>query len=428
MALDDQFSIVFEALKQRLRQDLKDEAIFKQAVGGQLRNKKDVFKTDTGIHNMDYGGWFNYFWNEATSPGNTKGRLSEAEMGRIAAVVFPIELKPNRPILPSVPLKPRQEFLQLIESGEDKSPEEILTIMFNAGFEPAQEAEDPDSKFIPNFALAANMVDANNTGYHGRFAFRGEGRSPFTVKTQEGARCRADLDDWIEKANVNAWWHPWKGREGHKKAYFRKGHRDNDFISATSLALKFSTGCAYPMVHLDADLAGPVSSWGVLQRSKATQKGFFIVKCLNNKRQAEEELLAMVSYVYVMDLTGQTVFKTWTLNDYPESGTRSVTMDNMIACVRILRILFPAKAGECFNSIGMNPAFTVHPLNVQLWPSKEQVRARLKCTEQGISGLETHLKSMIAQPFDVNHNGATSDFTYVRPKGGIIAAAYSELH
>jgi len=428
MALDDQFSIVFEALKGRLRDDLKkDVAKFKESVGGQLRGKKDICKTNTTIKDMDYGAWFNYFWNEATNLAN-KSSISQAEMGRIAAVVFPIELRPNRPVLPAIPIEPRPEFLKLVDSGDDKSPEEILDIMFNAGFEQAEEPENPDSKFIPDFALAQNMVTVDKPGYyHGRFAFRGEGRSPFTVQTQNGAVCRADLTDWVDKANINAWWHPWSGREGGKKTYFRKGSRDNDFLTVTSLALQFPTATAYPMVHLGDDLKGPVRSWGVLQQLAALKKGFYIVKCRRRETNTEEDLLAMVSYVYVIDVAGQTVFRTWTLNDYDESGTRSVTMANMIAFVRVLRILLPPKEGECFNSTMMGWAFTVHPLGSQLWPGKEQVRARLKCTDDGIRNLEADLKQMTKDPFDVNHQGKKREFTYERPKGGPIGLAYSTL-
>jgi hypothetical protein len=394
-----------------------EEALYKavyQSVHSASEQKVRMV-TATDAEHLDYGGWFNYFLEEA------KNSLSDSEKGLLFFLAFDFvvadsQLKPSAVPTPMSPL-----LAALVQGAPGALPKAILQHLFSEGFEEAKMI-DAASYFGASFGLSMNMTDPTVVAAGKVFAYRGDSREPNVVRQHGGAKCRVQLDFWRADNNLDALWHPWReNTDITDKMWFRKGSKDNDYFSLNSVAMDFNIACAYPIFRSNEKgpmFKGPVSSWKDDVRSKLAGKNVYISKALNTKTGKQEDVLVDIVniYVYLLDSTlAVAATKGYnTISNYPESGVRNLSLDQILAVVKVFRYHHPPKLEHAFyDSSAADPSITVLPFSWSWFHSERSAQAALGATEEGVKALAAILDGHKRKCFDINHTRLVSvDGTY----------------
>jgi hypothetical protein len=380
--------------------------------------------TTTSNNNLDYGGWFNYFFAEAKSIANRDTEI-ELNFGRVFSLMFDLQVQGGGAsatisFAGNFPLPLSAAFNNMLTTAPGGIPKSILTYLFELGFEEADTTTAGDY-FARGLALKSNMPDAVSVrSSKGEFVFgyRGDTRDVPTVVAQQGAKCRADLDFWRRDAHVTAAWHPWNNAvEDWKKMWYRKGAKDNDYFTLNSMAQHFHISCAYPMFRsfeINQGLLGPVSGWTPLQRAMLTPRKVSVVTVYDRKASQWIEVLRDETRVFACAIASTTtIAKTYELNNYPESAVRNVSLEDMLAWIKVRRYHHPpASAQEHYDSTRTDPSMTVKVLSWGWVRSEDETRASLGCTVDGMKVLSAKLQNLMGKVFDISHTSYKGEASY----------------
>jgi hypothetical protein len=397
----------------------------------------DIYWTGTDGSDLDYGGWFNYFYREALGvsaaiKGEDVSRIvgaKQANFARIFSTVFEVRVtgagNNMLTLAGPLPVNAKVSFRAALTSQPGGVPRDILQYLFEEGFQQANTT-DAANYFSTNLALASNLP--NGAGIRSQkgeyvFGYRGDTRDPQTVKQHKGAKCRAELAFWRQDAHVDASWHPWQGHNSpSQQMWFRKGAKDNDYFTLNSMAKDFHIACAYPMFRsfqIDQSLVGPMSGWNQAKRQLLANKSKLwgnvkIVNVLNRKSGQMEEVPSDDGCIYVCTLTGTTtVARTWELNSYPESGIRNVGLEDMLAYVKIKRYHRPPDSDDQpYDSTHVTPSMTIKILSWAWVRTEEEARATLGCTKDGMKPIIAKLNNLVGTRFDISHTSLCAGSTY----------------
>lgn len=380
-----------------------------------------VCLTNTTNRDLDYAGWFNYFFNEAKQIGKENEEF-QVNIGRIASLLFDLPTVGAgnaAKIAMTLPAALCNGFTTMLASTPSGVPRKILDYLFELGFEEAQTTTAGDY-FSRGIAFKSNMTDtASVRSSKGEFviAYRGDTRDLGQI-IRQGAKCRAELDSWRADAGVNQDWHPWSGlTENWKKMWFRIGAKDNDYFTLNSLAKHFHISCAYPMFRsfeIDQRLVGPVSGWGQQLRALLVPKKIEIVTVYDRKTSSWQEVPTDESRVFACAIsTGTTAAKTYELNDYPESAVRNVNIEDMVAWIKVRRYHRPPDdPSQPYDSTHVDPAMTIRVMTWGWVRSEDETRASLGVTKDGIKLLGSTLQNMMGKVFDISHTTYYSAASY----------------
>lgn len=383
-----------------------------------------ICQTATDISNLDYAGWFNYFFNEAkgVAAGDT---AIEVNFGRIASLMFDLvvdgvgvgaKIKLQSPF----PLPLSNAFTTLLAGTPGSVPKSILAYLFELGFEEATMTTAGDY-FGKTLALKSNMSDGvavRSSKGNFVFGYRGDTREVSTIVSQNGAKCRAELDSWRTKAGVDQLWHPWNDMdEKWKKMWFRKGAADNDYFTLNSLAKEFHISCAYPMFRsfeIHQDMVGPASGWSPTQRQRLVAKKIVIRTVYDKTTSTWQEVPSDETRVFACAISNSTpAARTFDLNNYPESAVRNVGLEDMIAWIKVRRFHRPpASVHEHYDSTRTNPSMTIQVMTWGWVRSEEETRASLGCTRDGIKVIGAKLQNLMGKVFDISHTTYFPEATY----------------
>lgn len=401
------------------------EGTFFEQIYSQIKAQAGpICLTATDISNLDYPGWFNYFFNEAkaTAKGNAE---IERNFGRIASLMFDLQVVgagATARIEPALvfPLTLSAAFNAMLANAPGAIPKGILAYLFELGFEEATMTTAGDY-FGKTLALKSNMNDgaAVRSG-KGEFVFgyRGDTREVATIKSQNGAKCRAELDFWRTNAGVDQLWHPWSDLdEKWKKMWFRKGAADNDYFTLNSLAKEFHISCAYPMFRsfeIHQDMVGPASGWTLVQRQRLLAKNITLRTVYDKKTASWQEVPTDETRVFACAISGATpAAETFKLNNYPESAVRNVRLEDMIAWIKVRRYHRPpASAHEHYDSTRTSPSMTIRVLSWGWVRTEDETRASLGCTSDGMKVIGAKLQNLVGKVFDISHTSYFPDATY----------------
>lgn len=382
-----------------------------------MSNQSVRMKTDTDADHLDYAGWFNYFLAEA------RGHLSDPEQGALFFLVLDLKVDKGTLVPSAVPTPMSAEFALKVQGEPGDLPKAILEHVFSLGFEAAKMVTAADY-FGKNFGLSLNMMEPAEMSVGKVFAYRGDSREAVVVRQHGGAKCRVQLDFWRKDNHLDALWHPWKDNTNiTDKMWFRKGSKDNDYFSLNSVAMDFNIACAYPIFRIaerDQSLKGPVSEWTEAQRSKLKGKGVYISTAKNNTTGKSEEVLVDIVniYVYLLDSTlAVAATKEYnTISNYPESGVRDLSLDQILAVVKVFRYQHPPMKGAYYDSSTANPSITVLPFAWEWFHGEREAQAALGVTEDGVKALAAILEGHKRKSFDINHTKLVSTkgtYTYI---------------
>ena len=378
--------------------------------------------TTTDNSNLDYAGWFNYFFNEAkaVAKGNTE---FEINVGRIASLLFELATEGTGggakiKFATALPARLSNGFTAMLASTPEGVPRKILDYLFELGFVEATTTPAGDY-FSRGLAFKSNMTDtasARSSKGEFVFAYRGDTRDLGAI-IKQGAKCRAELDFWRKDAGINKTWHPWSGlSENWKKMWFRKGAADNDYFTLNSLAKDFHISCAYPMFRsyeIDQRLVGPVSGWGDVFRALLAPKKVSIVTVYDRKTNSWQEVLSDESRVFACAISSETkAATTYQLNNYPESAVRNVNLEDMVAWIKVRRYHRPPGAGEHYDSTRVEPSMTIRVMTWGWVRSEDETRASLGVTVDGIKMMGATLQNMMGKVFDISHTKYYPAATY----------------
>ncbi|WP_179401419.1 hypothetical protein [Burkholderia guangdongensis] len=375
-------------------------------------------------NNLDYGGWFNYFFAEAkpSATGNADiGRM----LGRILSLMFDLKVvgagrTAKLTFAEDFPLSLASSFYGLLERKPRAIPRAILGYLFEIGFEEATTTQAGDY-FAENLALKSNMPDGvaiRSSKGEFVFGYRGDTRDLPTI-IKQGARCRAELDFWRKNCGVDQAWHPWNsGDEKWKKMWFRKGSKDNDYFTMNSLAKEFHISCAYPMFRsyeIDQRLRGPVSGWGADLRALLGPKKVKVVTVRNKKKGGKlEEVLSDETRVFACAIaSGSLAAETFKLAQYPESAVRNVNLEDMLAWIRVRRYHRPPDGpDDHYDSTRVDPSMTIKVIAWGWVRTEDETRASLGCTQSGIKAIGAKLQNLVGKMFDISHTTYYQSTTY----------------
>ena len=397
----------------------RDENPFFEDIYNQIKRQAGpICHTITDISNLDYAGWFNYFFNEAKGVANGNVEI-ERNFGRIASLMFDLTVDANKIKVGNLPLPLSNAFVALLAGAPGTVPKGILAYLFELGFEEATMTTAGDY-FGKTLALKSNMADgvAVRSAKGFVFSYRGDTREVTTVKAQNGAKCRAELDFWRSNAGVDQLWHPWSDMdEKWKKMWFRKGAADNDYFTLNSLAKEFHISCAYPMFRsfeIHQDMVGPASGWTVPQRDRLAAKKIVIRTVFDKLTSTRQEVPSDETKVFVCAISDSTpAARTFDLNNYPESAVRNVALEDMIAWIKVRRFHRPpASAHEYYDSTRTTPSMTIKVMTWGWVRTEEETRATLGCTSDGIGLIRTKLNNLLGKVFDISHTEYFPTATY----------------
>lgn len=357
---------------------------FFQMISDVIIKQNCVLKTGTTTENLDYAGWFNYFFTEAR-----KSAQPEAA-GRILSLLFDLNSILSRDNLKLVqkadfefPASLSVDFNRMIAIEPAGVPLGVLDYLLNEGFEtfPPVDAksggvdtgegtvEDPKVQHVfgTDFDLqsATNTQPVNrDTTPHYLLFYRGDNRTPKMVVQHGGARCRADLAHWRKAAHVDEPWHPWKDAAASRKMWIRKGNADNDYFTVNSIGMDFHISCAYPMLRLseiDKALTGDINDWTHAERARLHSSGkadFCLIQPA--KSSAKEFALCDKTRVYLCAFKDDTLLSpTYTRNTYPEMGVRAVDLNQIVAWIEIDR--YPTMQICASLAVDAQPSATTAP-------------------------------------------------------------------
>lgn len=400
-----------------------------------ITKQNTVLKTGTTTENLDYAGWFNYFFAEAK-----KSAQPEA-MGRILSVLFDLDSVLSRDNLKLVqkagftfPASLSTDFARMIAIDPAVVPFGVLDYLLNEGFEtfPPVDAksggvdtgegtvEDPKvshvfgTDFDLQSATSTQPTDRHTTPNYLIF-YRGDNRLPKMVIEHGGARCRADLAHWRKAAHVDEPWHPWKDAVTSKKMWIRKGNADNDYFTVNSIGMDFHISCAYPMLRLseiDKTLTGDIRDWTDAERARLRSSGkadFCLIQPA--KGQQKEFALCDKTRVYLCAFKDDTLLSpTYTRNTYPEMGVRDVALNQIIAWVEIerfhhnadLRKSGSARPSICYDSTTEGSTMTIVVRDWGWMNGATGAKNVLAIANPAV--FENRLNSFKGSSFEINHS------------------------
>ena len=407
-----------------------------------IRKQESVLETRTTTDNLDYAGWFNYFFAEA------KPFVSGNELGRIFCVLFDLddaveqsgrELRVKTTFRYPAALSPAFSRLLIFEPGG--VPLGVLTYLFEEGFQDFAEVDAKLGKVATNGAAPTDKIIEHSFGKyfdlstaatsqqitpetdpHHLFFYRGDTREPQTVLLHGGAKCRMDLEHWRKAAHVNEPWHPWKDAAASGKMWVRKGNRDNDYFTVNSVAMDFHISCAYPMLRLgeiDKTLNGHIVGWSDDERARLRRTGkadFCRVK--NRRLNAVEFVLCDRSRVYLCAFQDDTKLSpTYKApNDYPEMGVRNVGLEQIVAWFEILRYhnndtlrgrsRTGPGAAACYESTLLDSTMTIKVTNWGWMNGAKSGKNALGLADP--DALALRLQSYVGTVFEIGHSRLVS--------------------
>jgi len=414
---------------------------FFQMISDLLIKQAKVLATTTTQDNLDYAGWFNYFFAEAK-----KSAKPEA-VGRIFSVLFDLPEALEKVGL-KLALAPGFKFPAQLSTGFHRLlalapagiPLGVLTYLLEEGFEtfPPVSAKSgivhtgegtvDDPKVSHQFGAYFDLQSATNTQPVARdttsdylIFYRGDSRAPSMVVAHGGARCRADLAFWRKAAHVDEPWHPWKNATESGKMWIRKGNADNDYFTVNSIAMDFHISCAYPMLRIgeiDKSLTGHVTDWTDQERARlrASRKADFCL--VRNRRTGQDEIaLCDTSRVYLCVFKEDSQLSpTYTHNTYAEMGVRDVDLTQIIAWFEIdryhnndaLRRGQPnaARSTACYESTTEGSTMTIH---VRDWGWMNGAKGGKNTLGlENPSTFEQRLNGYKGTTFEINHSRLVS--------------------
>jgi hypothetical protein len=385
-------------------------------------------KTGPGVEayaKYDYQAWFNYFYREAkqVSQGSDTFKLAA---GQIFSLIFDLKVTGNgngAKIGPThaLPSPLSAAFASRLTNTGDPVPGHILEFLFKTGFQQATTT-NAGSYLDKMLALHTNMNDG--VAIRSRtdsfvFGYRGDSREIQTIKTQNGASCRADLDFWRRESHLDAHWHPWQGAQDWANMWFRRGSADNDYFTMNSIAKEFHIACAYPMFkayEISQKLTGPADSWTDKQKQLIEAKKFKLRK-VKHKASGKEMLVPQdETRIFVCAFTsGRTAAKTYELANYPETAVRNVSLEDMIAYITVQRFHHFQTGSTFYESTSAQPSMTIRVKSWSWFREEEQIRAYLGCTQDGMKVISAKMNNLMSKMFDIDHNtyrgNATLDVT-----------------
>lgn len=403
----------------------RDEAQFFTPLYKLIKDRQGpICQTTTDMSNLDFAGWFNYFFNEARAFVNGDAATEEA-LGRIASLMFDLAVVgtgSNAKIAfqGTFPLPLSGAFAGKLAATPGVVPNGILTYLFELGFQEASMTTAGDY-FGKTLALKSNMTDGvavRSSKGNFVFAYRGDTREVTTIVSQGGAKCRAELDFWRRDAGVNQAWHPWSGiDENWKKMWFRKGSADNDYFTLNSLAKEFHISCAYPMFRsfeIHQDMVGPASGWSTVQRARLAAKKITLRHVYDKRSASWQEVPSDETRVFACAILSDTAAaRTFELNEYPESAVRNVGLEDMIAWIKVRRFHRPPDSLlEHYDSTRVSPSMTIKVMTWGWVRSEEETRASLGCTPDGIKVIAAKLQNLMGKVFDISHTAYFPEANY----------------
>lgn len=306
-----------------------------------------------------FAGWFNYFAGEAKT-------VPLEEQGRLLTLVLDLDmvlerngkaLRKRTTATPPLPLA--AAFAQLVKNDPAGAPLGVLQYLLDFGFVSKASVDASagrmdvggggGSKVSHTFGNAFGLQAAHKGAPAERDAqdgfllyYRGDTRTPATVISQGGAKCRADLAGWVRDNHVKAMWHPWKDDTERGKMWLRKGNGDNDYYTVNSIGMDFHISCAYPMFQLGKvhpDFKGHVSEWNDALRERLRRTGKADARLTRHRTRGVEWALTDTSRVYLCVFPADTALSpTYDLgNNYPEAGVREVPLNQIVAWFEIDR-------------------------------------------------------------------------------------------
>lgn len=365
----------------------------------------------------DYAAWFNYFYKEAQQalPGEQSATFFD-DLARMYAVMFDLSVTGagNAAVIApasSFPVSLSDGFKARLNDIGDPVPRQILQFLFELGFAEATTTTAGDylGKML---GLKSNLNDgAKIRSQKDEFVFgyRGDTRKVQTIKDQNGATCRADLDFWRKESNLDKHWHPWKdATDNWEKMWFRKGAKDNDYFTMNSIAKDFHIACAYPMFkafEIDSQLKGPADTWEATLQKKLEPKKIVLRDVYNTTKSKWETVPRDETRIFVCAFNAKKeAAKTYELNEYPETAVRNVALEDMIAYIRVHRYHhFPGDGQIYYQSTLANPAMTIRVMSWSWFRTEEETRAYLGCTHDGIKVISAKMQNLVGKMFDITH-------------------------
>jgi len=401
-----------------------DQATFFRQLYTHVKAQKGpICHTTTTQSNLDYAGWFNYFFNEAKGAAEGNDAI-EQNFGRITSLMFDLEVEgagagAKIKFQGAFPLPVSPTFMARLAHSPGAIPKSILAYLFELGFLEATMTTAGDY-FGMTLALKSNLTDGvavrSSKGTF-VFAYRGDTRDVATI-IRQGAKCRAELDFWRDDAHVNEAWHPWSDADTKwKKMWFRRGAKDNDYFTLNSLAKEFHISCAYPMFRsfeINQDMVGPAAGWTPLQCSRLAAKNIVIRDVYDKTTASWQKVPSDETRVFACAISSSTeAAKTLELNNYPESAVRNVELEDMIAWVKVRRYHRPpASALEHYDSTRISPSMTIKVMTWGWVRTEDETRASLGCTPDGIKVIAAKLENLKGKVFDISHTAYFPAATY----------------